>query len=342
MSHGDYAPPGVCPPIRDLNPLNLVRLAMLSLNKILVPFDFSEFSREALVMGLNMARRTGAEVHVLHIEMLHANSLIETATEPLKAEALRARVEDEVNDYSALSDGAVVFFAVGRDIAPGPSIVEYARKHNIDLIMMGTHGRRGFRRFLLGSVTEEVMRHAECPVLTVPRRNEKSRASSRISRILVPTDFSVHSENALLYAKELALLFDAQLDLLHAVSIPAQVTFYDTGLFSIYEYQPELEVYAEDQLKVFYEDSSGPDLKRVTFTVAYEPEADSIRRFADENDSDLIVMGTHGRTGLERFMMGNVTARTIRHVNTPVFIVKSFGKSLLEEKTRYEEAELIG
>ena len=272
---------------------------MLSLKKLLVPFDFSEFSREALTMGLNMARQTGAEVHVLHVELLHANPLTETSNEPFKAEALRKRVEEEVTDYTTLSNGTVVYFAVGRDIAPGPIIVEYATDHDIDVIVMGTHGRRGFRRFLLGSVTEEVMRHAHCPVLTVPRRKNGIPAPFGIRRILVPTDFSVHSEEALAYAKELALLFNAQLDLLHAVAIPAQVTFYDTGLFSIYEYQPQLEAYAHEQLHAFYENSGGPDIKRVTYTVAYEPEATSISRFADENNCDLVVMGTHGRTGME-------------------------------------------
>ena len=315
---------------------------MLSLNKVLVPFDFSEFSREALTMGLNLARRMGAEVHVLHVEVLHADPLVRASTQPVKAEVLRKRVEEEVYEFKSLSEGIVMFFAVGRDIAPGPIIVEYTNEHDIDLVVMGTHGRRGFRRFLLGSVTEEVMRHAPCPVLTVPRRKDRPAAPFGIRRILVPTDFSEHAEEALAYAKELAVLFNAQIDLLHAVAIPAQVTFYDTGLFSIYEYQPQLEAYADEQLKLFYENSGGPDIKRVTYTVSYEPEADSISRFADENNCDLVVMGTHGRSGMERFLMGNVTAKTVRHIHTPVFIVKSFGKSLIEQEDSAGEMELIG
>ena len=303
---------------------------MLSIKKILVPYDFSPFSREALGFSARLARLTGAELHVMHVEMLHGASLVETPSEPVKGEVLHKRVEEENEDLQSLLGDCMIVYAVWRDIAPGPSIVHYADRNDIDVIIMGTHGRKGFRRFLLGSVTEEVVRHAECPVLTIPERNSEGDNPLTIKRILVPTDFSKHSKEALIYAKALAALLDARLDLLHVVHLPSRVTFYDTGLFSVYEYQSEVDTYAHDELQEFFDNSYGPEVNDVVFSVEYDLEPDGIVKYAEENKSDLVVMGTHGRTGMSRFLLGNVTAKTIRRLPCPAFVVRSFGKSLVQ------------
>lgn len=309
---------------------------MLSIKKIMVPYDFSAFSREALMHGLTLARRTSAELHVMHVELPHGVPLTDEKSEPTKGETLRLRVEEDMENYSDLSEGVIVFYAVGRDIAPGMAILQYAEEYDIDVVVVGTHGRRGFRRFLLGSVAEEIVRHAQCPVITVPKRNKEEKPLA-IKRILLPADFSNHSEESLLYAKSLAETFDAQLVLLHVVNLPSQVTFNDTGLVSVYEYQPEIEVYAYEQLKELYEQSEGPAVKNVAYAIEYNLESDGIVQYAEDNDVDLVVMGTHGRTGMSRFLLGNVTAKTLRRITCPVFVVKSFGKSLVEVEAQAQD-----
>ncbi len=314
---------------------------MLSIKRILVPYDFSAFSQEALRYGLNIAKQVGAELHVMHVEVLHGVPLTDVPSQTSKSETLHQRVEEENEALRPLFKEVVTFYAVGYDIAPGPAILAYTREYDIDLIVAGTHGRRGVRRFLLGSVTEELVRHAECPILTIPKSEAPALETIDIRRILVPTDFSKHSKEALLYAKELARLFGAQIDLLHVVNMPSQVTFYDTGLFSVYKFQPEVDKYALDQLKDFYgESQDGPPADNVRYAVTYDLEADGIVEYAKENPIDLIVMGTHGRSGVS-FLLGNVTAKTIRRISCPAFIVRSFGKSLIGNLGKPEEEEEV-
>jgi nucleotide-binding universal stress UspA family protein len=218
-------------------------------------------------------------------------------------------------------------------------ILNYADEHDIDLIVMGTRGRRSVHRTLLGSVAEEVVRRAEQPVLAVQRGEEDVRAVTPpppIERILVPVDFSDHAREALRHAYALAALYDAGLDLLHVTEPDLHPAFYGDGLDETYDLEKEQK--AEEALHAFYEEvtppagSEGKLLDRSTMEahVAAGRPAAEILRFAEEQGSDLIVMSTHGLTGLQRFMMGSVAEKVVRHVSVPVFTVKAFGKSLVE------------
>ena len=188
---------------------------MLHLQNILVPIDFSECAENALHLALDLAVRAGAELHLVHVwpeaslsEIVAINEgeaardvafqLNEATVEPLR------RLDPEVRGkidivHELLKNGH-----------PAEAILAYARDHEIDLIVMGTHGRRGLRRWILGSVTEEVLHEAPCPVLAV--RPDEDPAP--ISHILVPVDFSEASGKALAQAKNLASLYDAALTLL--------------------------------------------------------------------------------------------------------------------------------
>lgn len=144
---------------------------------ILLPTDGSEGTEGAITNGLDIAARYDAAVHALYVidvaELLRVGyggdrSDFEAAIEPLEAEAKRA-VED-VRERARQRGVEVV--AVVREGAPYETIVEYAAETDADLIVMGTHGRRGLRRYLVGSVTERVVRTAAVPVMTVPMRSD--------------------------------------------------------------------------------------------------------------------------------------------------------------------------
>src|SRR5690606_8769829 len=216
---------------------------------------------------------------------------------------------------------------VVRGMAVAPALLRYAEEHDVDLVVMGTHGRRGIERAVIGSVAEEVVRHAACPVLTVRQRKEPP-GEGRVTSVLVPVDFSSHSREALRYARELAASYEAGLTLLHVVEETLHPAFYGPALRSIYDAIPDIEDQAVPELERFFGETEGADVA-ARFVARPGRAASAIADHAEEEGHDLIVMATHGRTGVERFLMGSVAEKVVRRAPCPVFTVKSFGKSLL-------------
>ena len=294
---------------------------MIELKKILVPRDFSACGEEAVQEALDLARRVDAEVHLLFVEVLYADAYAPASLTASAHDTLRERLVEGVEG------GLHIEHAIERDIAAAPAIVSYAEEHDIDLIMMGTHGRRGLRRLLLGSAAEEVVRTAPCPVCIV-RCPESTEATEHRPAILVPIDFSQHSQMALRHAKALAPLFDARLDLLHVIEEQLHPAFYNTGVFSVYDMIPEIEEQAAEELETVFRETEGPDVE-AAFYVRHGHAAHEIVAFAKEHRPTLIVMATHGLRGVEHFLMGSVAEKVVRMAPTPVFTVKAFGKSLM-------------
>ena len=179
---------------------------------------------------------------------------------------------------------------------------------------MGTHGRTGLRWLLAGSVALVVLRVAHCPVLAV-RSAEDDHASKPIQVILHPTDFSVHSEAALRVARVLARDHGAKLIILHV----AMVEFLANGAPGAGFDPPTTTPW-----KTYERTTDGPDLKfPVTSILRLGYIPDEIMQVAEENHCDLIVMGTHGRTGLGRLLMGTVTENVLPRSSSPVLVVKA-------------------
>ncbi len=313
---------------------------MLNLHKILFATDLSHGARWAGVYARAIARATGAELHMLFADVLHADAsgaaarwTGEVARGRLQAEALEAA--DRESDLPDVGTKQVI----RRNFSPGPAILEYAKEEDVDLIVTGTHGRRGVSRLVLGSVAEEVVRLASCPVLTVRDQGEEIPATITIGPIIAPIDFSGHSANALTYAGELARLFQADLHLLHVVEETLHPAFYGLTVQSIYDVNPHVEENAEDQMAKLLEASG---LLNVDATIRALPgkAAREISDYAAELPGSFVVMGTHGLTGLDHFLMGSTTERVVRNCPSPVLSVKSFGKSLIGT-TAVRETESI-
>ena len=177
-------------------------------------------------------------------------------------------------------------------------------------------------------VAEEVVRHASCPVLTL-REAESPGTIEAMEKILVPVDFSPYSEEALSYAKELAALYGAGLQLLHTIEEPAYPYFYNPGVtFSPIEHLEALRVKAEEAMDKLLAETKGPEVPAERFVATGRPSSE-IAGFAEEHGSDLVVIATHGLTGLERLLVGSTAEHVVRLAPCPVFTVKSFGKSLI-------------
>jgi len=314
---------------------------MLQLDHIVLARDFSPVSDQALRYAIGLAQHTGATLHLLYADVLHEDpfNAVTPGTGPSRDAQIRKRLQVDADDTPLAERFADVMFEteVRRDVAAAPAILGYASDQDADLIIMGTHGRRGVRRLLMGSVAEEVVRRANRPVMTV-RKEEDGNALPTIERILVPIDFSDFAADALRHANELAQLYGAQLDLLHVIEENLHPAFYVGGVRSIYDVQPDIEEKVRERLQALWEDVDGETGTPAAMHVVDGRAARKITKFADTNQSDLVVMSTHGLTGLEHFLMGSVAEKVVRHVTAPVLTVKAFGKSFLRASAEAEAA----
>ena len=301
---------------------------MLAVDNLLVARDFSSVSNRALRYGLGLAARTGATLHVLHAEVLHDADDRSAPGDGI--DALREELARRGAASMEALDAVSVVEVTRRDVAPAPAILRYADEEEIDLIALGTHGRRGPSRVLLGSVAEEVVRRADAPVLTVRGKNKGGHATpvGLLDRILVPVDFSDYSREALRAAAEWARLYDAQLHTLHVVEETPHPAFYMGGVRSVYDVEPDLDEKVKAKLGEFADETIGArdDVEAHVRTGA---AASEIAEFVESNSVDLVALSTHGRTGLERFLLGSVAEKVVRHVRCPVLTVKAFGRSLV-------------
>ncbi len=306
---------------------------MIQIRKLLFPTDFSRCANQALAHALHLARCHKAELHVLHALVLHGCTngktlsaeidSVETQLELVAADRMRSVTKD-------LTVGVpVVVRARKRGISSAPVILEYANEHDIDLIVMGTHGRRGLEHLFLGSVAEEVVRFAPCPVFTV-RESKEPKSAKAVERILVPVDFSTHSQTAVTYAKGLAGAYNARLQLLHVIEPVVYPSFYALDTTNFFDWMAATEVQAGLQLHRFLESSNGPEVP-ADFYVIRGRAATDIVDFAVSKSSDLIVMATHGLTGMKRLYLGSVCEKVVRFSRCPVFTVKAFGRTLVGE-----------
>ena len=307
---------------------------MLNVKSILYPTDFSTTAKQALNHALFLAEQFEAELHMLHAVILHEHDpraperrfpepsdILQNLFEIADSEMAQIIEANQAKTFS-LKEAKVKGFSAGQ------VILEYAQENDMDLIVMGTHGRRGPARMFLGSVTEEVIRQADCPVLTLRNRDQRPTGEA-IEKILVPIDFSEHSKSALSYAREIAALYGSSLQLVHAIEEPVYPYFYaPAGGFSVAQHLEELRIKTDEALDKLLSESKGPEVPFEKFVVTGRP-AIEITHFAEEQNTDMIVIATHGLTGLERLLVGSTAEQVVRLATCPVFTVKSFGKSLI-------------
>lgn len=303
---------------------------MLPLERVLFPTDFSTGADQAFAWALELARAFDAELHIFHGLVLRGTldeevqeriDGLEAIANELEATALR-RIDSLAHKPSA---EVTIKRATRRGLAAAPLIRDYIDEHDIGLTILGTHGRRNPAHALLGSVAEEVVRIASSPVFTV-REREHPTSLKAIERILVPLDLSRHSVVALDYARELASVFDAKLQLLHVVERPVYPSFYALKQSSLVAMLGDIEARAKTELDKEMHHGRGPAVPFETY-VSEGPAVAAILDFAKTRRSDVIVMTTHGQTALKRFFLGGVAEKVVRRATLPVLTVKSFGRS---------------
>jgi nucleotide-binding universal stress UspA family protein len=200
-------------------------------------------------------------------------------------------------------------------------IVDTAVAEDVDLIVMSTHGRSGFSRWMLGSVTERVLRHAPCPVLVI-------REAKPLTHILITLDGSVLSEYALGPGMEVASRWGSHVTLLSVESSdmldPAYIADLEKaeiglGTRTKEDFYHRTEAYLQRMAKRLQEDLE----QMVHIAPRTGPVANAILDFIDEGSVDLVVMATHGRSGLRRWVYGSITEKVMHGAHCAMLIVRS-------------------
>jgi len=282
---------------------------MANYRKILVAYDGSASARNGLAVASHLAREDKSWIKVLTVvpsyvgdlELVGVSNIKETIEGPgrkLLAEAQQIADREDVHILTNMAQGE-----------PYDKIIHVAEDENCDLIVMGRHGTSELERVLVGSVTARVIGYTRKDVLVVPEGTKLSR-----KKILLATDGSPSCEDAVDRAIELAREKSASLTAVSVVYSNDEYLALAPGIVQ------EMIGKAKEKLAIIEKKGkeAGVDIE----LVVKEGEAyEAINNLAKENNIDLIVMGSHGRKGLQRFLMGSVTERTIGYAACPVLVV---------------------
>lgn len=285
-------------------------------NLILIPTDGEEATTPAIEHGLRIAEKTDATVHALYVVDIPpiGGESAELSLEPLVSR-LKAEGKEATEDIAiqARDYGLDVRETVERG-APFQAILDYAEAHDIDLIAMGTGERRDIESYFLGSTARKVTRLSRAPVLTV--RASKEKFSTDYKSILLAVDGTQGSQRAIDTCERFARDFDA---LVHIVYVVDSRIARAGSLVALME---------SDGKQICSDVASR--MKRVDIDSISEllrgRPAEQILSYADNHDINCIVVGTHGRTGLDRFVMGSVAEKVVRRATKPVLTVRDLSQ----------------
>jgi len=290
----------------------------MSLQKILCPIDLSAGSGRAMAVAARIAGEADAELVLLHAWQVPAG--IFPMEQPIPAELLQ-RMNDEAQRgleaavREAATLGARRVTPALRHGIPWMSIVDTLEDPAFDLVVIGTHGRTGLARILLGSVAEKVVRHAPCPVLAIRPAGEPKP----FTHALCPTDFSEDSRRAIDFAAELVRPGGAGITLLHVIEAPVSYS----GELPDPDLIRELDRRSADQLEAWAARlRSMSSIPVTTQSRVGWPGAEILAAVDHDPSIDLVVMGSHGRTGIKRVLLGSVAEKVVRHARCPVCVAR--------------------
>lgn len=297
---------------------------MLELRSILCPVDLSDLSLRALPYARAVARWYDGDVAVLHVVPtfepmeVRAGALFDPVqfVYPVPRKQVIERLRTTVG---AVEERVVLAAEAGE---PAAVVVDQAVARRSDLVVMATHGRSGFDRLLLGSVTEKVLRRAPCPVLTVPVHAPEPPAAVTLHRILCPIDASPAALQALGLSIDLARRTGASLTVVQVIEWLAEEDPRPRAHYNVPEFRGQLMQEAAERLKALVAQQppvEGGVETRVLAGRAYR----EILHAADDAHSDLIVMGAQGRGGAALLLLGSTTQQVVRAASCPVLTVRA-------------------
>jgi len=290
----------------------------MKLRKIMCPIDFSAGSEQAMRVATRLATEADAELvlfhswHVPPIAFAGGHLIVPPTLFQDVSDDAKQGLDEAVLEVTALGARRVSAKLVSG--LPWTVIVRELEDPTYDLVVLGTHGRTGLERILLGSVAEKVVRHAPCSVLAVRPDGEPKPFTS----ILCPTDFSDSSQ----HAGELALSLVApggKIVLLHVVEIPVALS----GEPEVEGFIRDLDQHASKLIETWAAQLRPTSPVPIsTRSRVGSPGAQTLQMLEIDPTIDLVAMGSHGRTGISRMFLGSVAEKIVRHARCPVLVAR--------------------
>lgn len=298
-----------------------------SLGRIAVGIDFSDESDLALRHAAMLARRAGAHLILVHVVPLPAHLVEDSSYDPLfRASTLAADLSarQRVDAGELLQEVASRCREIGAscepllvDDNPSDGLARAAEDMGADLLVLGSHGRSGLKRFLLGSVAERAVRAAHCDAI-IARGPVEAAAGDGYRRIVVGTDFSPHAEGALLAASAVAAA-DAIIEVVHCWQTPVLPAGIPVGPMRA---DIEKNVAEAGARLIARHRELG---SRLRFHPVEAAAGEGLTTRAAEIEADLIAVGSHGRRGVKRWLLGSIAEVTVRHAPCSILVSRQPG-----------------
>ena len=296
------------------------------LKTIICTTDFSDLSNHALQFGIALASELGARLYLCHVIDLSALALYgEGFSDPLEherrlTEYAHERLRDLIGNRSIDWEPLILAGHTADEIA------HIAQERNADLVISATHGRSGLKRFIVGSVTQSLMRALPCPLLVVhspePSHPTPSAGEIRFKRILVGCDFSSYSSLAIQYGLSLAQEFQSEVNLIHVIEPAVYKDLLKPAMEAREEYQQDLRVELNRKLSEMIPEEAYNWCTPKTTLLAGQPH-EELTKYAVVHDVDLMVLGVRGYSLVETLFVGSTTDRVVRQAVCPVLSVRT-------------------
>ncbi|MCA9982016.1 MAG: universal stress protein [Anaerolineales bacterium] len=293
--------------------------------KILVPLDGSKLAEQALPTALKLATAVGSEIVLMRVPQYHEVMTMASVGGEMPPIAVDgtdfAEAEAYLNDLRQLWQTNDITLSVRLGEGdPASAIVDIATDEQVDLIIMSTHGRTGLARWAMGSVAEKVLRAAQVPVIV-------TRDDRPIEKMLITLDGSNLASAAIEPAMRLAQALGARVTLLRVQPYESYANRLEIDEYMRFEYglDKSLEDLTRKRIRWYLEDVMDQYAQfgvPIQYAIVMGFAADEILTYAEKEELDLVVMSTHGRTGLRRWVYGSVTEKVLRGAHCGVMVVR--------------------
>jgi nucleotide-binding universal stress UspA family protein len=292
---------------------------------ILFATDFSPSSSPAFRYAVEWAKVFEAQLTLFHGLSLQPGLDIDAGIAQRYLDEQRKVAEEHLQQLLTEARQQIAHTEIElRTGLASAQICDVARAHKSDLIITGTHGWTGFNRVVFGSIAERVIQRAPCPVLSIPDRSPEELAGVHTltiqpRQIVLPIDFSDCSMDAYEYGVQMAKWFDASLTLVYAIEpLSYSLDFSLTHPLEDKANRKRIEQRLEKLIMVLIEQGLS-----ARYELVNQPSMEAIFKACASQEADLIIMGTHGRKGLPRLILGSTTAQVLQHSPYPILTVKS-------------------
>jgi nucleotide-binding universal stress UspA family protein len=292
----------------------------MQIKQILVPTDFSENAQHAVSYGVEMAKQCSAKLHLLHTPVIPTYLLMDLSYSPGPEAVTRI-----LNDSQDALDGqakeiaaaGVEHFTAIREGTVHEVIRDYAKEHDVDLVVVGTHGRTGVSKLMYGSVTERVIKTVHTPIIIIP-----PEGGTMPSSIVMAYDFSAPAKRAAEAARAIHGVFHGPLHMVHSyLDVWGEYTDRGAVVGQAAEKRREaLHLGLEEMLQTEANELFSIDAQNVQTHLVTGDPAEGILTVAEDVGATLICAGTTGKTGIERLLIGSVARRLLHDSKVPLLL----------------------